>query len=281
MSLRRSAGPDSVFARFQDRYRPLGAARLTTVFFWLFHVSSFYVDTRSWATNGLVLGLFLLPQLSSRLIAGWLYNGAGYSVLIAGLFHSMHNAIVNSTGLVAVVGLPQFEVLVIIDWIVVVGGAMIAAATRGRLGLKRPESNANLNSEGLILGAIICCARRASSFAVRLLGLLRAFGRHGYVVEADWRPSRVVVVADGARQVRSSSNRLRRAGHRLASQCRRSGAVPVSRGRFRTIRQRSASALRSSPQVDPHTRRIASRVLSLGLGAEPSRCSVEAPGPGW
>jgi uncharacterized protein len=45
-----------VFARFQDRHGPLRAALLTTVFFWLFHVSSFYVDTRSWATTALVLG---------------------------------------------------------------------------------------------------------------------------------------------------------------------------------------------------------------------------------
>ena len=89
------------------------AAVLTTVFFWLIHVTSFYVETRSWATTALVLGIFLLPQLGSRLITGWLYSGAGFSVLIAGLFHSMHNAIVNPTGLVAVVGLPQFEVLVI------------------------------------------------------------------------------------------------------------------------------------------------------------------------
>jgi membrane protease YdiL (CAAX protease family) len=137
-----------VFARVQDRHGPLRAALLTTVFFWLFHVSSFYVDTRSWVTTALVLGIFLLPQLGSRLIAGWLYNGAGSSVLIVGLFHSMHNAIVNSTGLVAVVGLPQFEVLVIIDGIIVLAGAIIAVATRGRLGLKRPESNADLNSEG-------------------------------------------------------------------------------------------------------------------------------------
>jgi membrane protease YdiL (CAAX protease family) len=137
-----------VFARVQDRHGPLRAALLTTVFFWLFHVSSFYVDTRSWATTALVLGIFLLPQLGSRLIAGWLYNGAGSSVLIAGLFHSMHNAVVNSTGLVAVVALPQFEVLVIMDGIVVLAGAIIAVATRGRLGLKRPESNADLNSEG-------------------------------------------------------------------------------------------------------------------------------------
>jgi len=31
--------------------------------------------------------------------------------------------------------------------------------------------------------------------------LLQAFGRHGYAVEADWRPSRVALIADGARQV--------------------------------------------------------------------------------
>jgi hypothetical protein len=55
-----------------------------------------------------VLGIFLLPQLGSRLIARWLYNSAGFTVLIAGLFHAMHNAIENTTGMVAVVALPQF-----------------------------------------------------------------------------------------------------------------------------------------------------------------------------
>jgi hypothetical protein len=34
--------------------------------------------------HGLVLGIFLLSQLGSRFITGWLYNGAGSSVLIAG-----------------------------------------------------------------------------------------------------------------------------------------------------------------------------------------------------
>jgi hypothetical protein len=96
-----------------------------------------FVETRSWATTALVPGIFLLPHLGSRLITGWLYNGAGSRVLIAGLFHSMHNAIVNSTGLVAVVGLPQFEVLVIMAGIVVLAAAIIAVATRGRLGLNR------------------------------------------------------------------------------------------------------------------------------------------------
>jgi hypothetical protein len=83
-----------------------------------------------------VLGIFLLPHLGSRFITGWLYNGAGSSVLIAGLFHSMHNAIVNSIGLVAVVDLPQFEVLLVMDGVVVVAAMIIAVATGGRLGLK-------------------------------------------------------------------------------------------------------------------------------------------------
>jgi membrane protease YdiL (CAAX protease family) len=137
-----------VFARFQDRHGPLRAALLTTPFFWLFHIPSFYVETRSWATTALVLGIFLLPHLGSRLITGWLYNGAGSSVLIAGLFHSMHNATVNPTGLVAVVSLPQFDVLVIMAGIVVLAAALIAVATRGNLGLKRPESDADLTNAG-------------------------------------------------------------------------------------------------------------------------------------
>jgi uncharacterized protein len=138
-----------VFARLQDRHGPLPAALLTTAFFWLFHVPSFYVETRSWVATAAVLGFLLLPHLGSRFIVGWLYNGAGASVLIAGLFHSMHNAIVNSTGLVAVVGLPQFDVLVIMAGLVVLAGGIIAIATRGRLGLKRaPKPVDNRVSDG-------------------------------------------------------------------------------------------------------------------------------------
>jgi hypothetical protein len=52
----------------------------------------------------------------------------------------MHHAIVNPTGLVAVVGLPQFEVLVIMAGIVVLAGAIVVLATRGSLGLKRSSA---------------------------------------------------------------------------------------------------------------------------------------------
>jgi hypothetical protein len=55
---------------------------------------------------------------------------------------------VNSTSLVAVVALPQFEVLVIMACIVVLAGAIIAVATRAGLGLHRPESGTDLAGEG-------------------------------------------------------------------------------------------------------------------------------------
>jgi hypothetical protein len=118
------------------------------VFFWRVHVPSTYVETRSWATTALVLGIFLLPHLGSRVITGQLYNSAGSSVLIAGLFHSMHNAIVNPAGLVAVVALPQFEVLLIMAGIVVLAGAIVALTTGGRLGLRQPESDTDLTRDG-------------------------------------------------------------------------------------------------------------------------------------
>jgi hypothetical protein len=98
--------------------------------------------------HGAGAGHLPAPARGSRLITGWLYNGAGSSVLIAGLFHSMHNAIVNTTGLVAVVALPQFQVLVIMVGIVVLAATIITIATRGRLGFKRPESDTDLNSDG-------------------------------------------------------------------------------------------------------------------------------------
>jgi uncharacterized protein len=125
------------FTLLQDRHGPFRAALLTTVFFWLDHVPSFYVETRSWVVTAAVLGFLLLPHLASRFIVGWLYNASGSSVLIAGLFHAMHNAMVNPTGLgVAVYGVPQTDILVIISALAVLSGVLIAVATRGRLGLK-------------------------------------------------------------------------------------------------------------------------------------------------
>jgi uncharacterized protein len=147
-----------LFARLQDRHGPMRAALVTAVCFWLFHWPTFILDTGSLALASLVMGFLLLPHLASRLIVGWLYNASGASVLIAGLFHAMHNAMVNPTGLgVAVLGLPQEEVLLVLTGLVVLTGVIVAVATRGRLGASpaskppRQQGSERLREDDVIL----------------------------------------------------------------------------------------------------------------------------------
>jgi uncharacterized protein len=128
-----------LFARLQDRHGPIRAALMVTVAFWLWHLPGFVHDA-GWTLGAALAGFLLLPHLASRLIVGWLYNATGASVLIAGLFHAMHNATVNPTGLgVAVLGLPQVDVLVVLSGLVVLAGVAVVVATRRRLGPAQPH----------------------------------------------------------------------------------------------------------------------------------------------
>ena len=103
----------------------------------MFHLPTFVIDTGSWALGALVMSVVLLPLLASRVIVGWLYNAAGASVLTAGLFHATFNSTINPGGFaVAVLDLPQEEAFAFLMGIVVVGGAVVAVVTRGRLVLQ-------------------------------------------------------------------------------------------------------------------------------------------------
>ena len=134
-----------LFASLEQRHRPLVAAVLAFVPFWAWHALSFVHDTGSWPDGLLLAGIVALPLLASRVMTGWLYNATGASVLIAGLFHATFNATVNPTGLaVAVLDLPQDEVVVVVGALVVVAAAVVTVATHGRLGRRgggdRPAS---------------------------------------------------------------------------------------------------------------------------------------------
>jgi uncharacterized protein len=125
-----------LFPRLQHRHGPMRAAMLVTVPFWLWHVPGFLVESGSWQLGAALLAFVLLPHLASRIIVGSLYNVTGASVLIGGLFHAMHNALVNPTGFgVAVLGLPQTEILIIVSGLFILAAAVVAVTTRGRLGL--------------------------------------------------------------------------------------------------------------------------------------------------
>jgi membrane protease YdiL (CAAX protease family) len=124
-----------LFARWQEQHRPLVAALLVFVPFWCWHVLAFVHETGAWLTGLLFAGFFALPHLASRVMTGWLYNGSGASVLIAGMFHAAFNATVNPHGFgVAVLELPQEELPYVVGGLVVLAGVAVAVATRGRLG---------------------------------------------------------------------------------------------------------------------------------------------------
>jgi hypothetical protein len=98
---------------------------------------TFVVDTGSWPLAATLMGLLLLlPHLATRFIVGWLYNAAGASVLIAGLFHATFNATINPTGFaLGVLNLPPDEAFAVLNAMVILA-AVAVAATRGRLGLR-------------------------------------------------------------------------------------------------------------------------------------------------
>ena len=83
------------------------------------------------------MGILLLPHLASRFIVGWLYNATGASVLIAGLFHATFNSTINPTGFaLGVLKLPPDDAFTVLNAMVIIGGVVVVAATRGRLGLR-------------------------------------------------------------------------------------------------------------------------------------------------
>lgn len=125
-----------LFARLQARHGPLRAALLASIPFCLWHLVTFIRDTGSVLLGLALTAYLLLPLVASRIVVGWLYNASGASVLIGGLFHAMHNATVNPTGFgVAVLELPQGEVLFVVGVLVMLAAVIVVLATHRRLGL--------------------------------------------------------------------------------------------------------------------------------------------------
>ena len=133
-----SAWTGFLFARLQERHTPLRAALVASIPFCLWHMLSFIHDTGSLLTGAALTAYLLLPLVATRFVIGWLYNASGASVLIGGLFHAMHNATVNKSGLAgAVLELPQGEVLFVTGVLVMLAAVVVVIATHRRLGLPR------------------------------------------------------------------------------------------------------------------------------------------------
>lgn len=160
-----------LFARLQDRHRPVYAALLSAIPFWCWHLLSFVHDEGSWLSGLALAGFLLLPLVATRFVTGWLYNASGASVLIAGLFHATHNATVNPTGFaVAVLHLPQGEILYVLAALVTLAAVAITIATHGRLGARSrldptigTPANSRLLSNSLRSGSLSAVSATAAN----------------------------------------------------------------------------------------------------------------------
>ncbi len=123
-----------LFARLQVRHGALKGCLIVGVFFSIWHIPFFVVETGSILEALLVLGFLFIPQLASRFIVGWIYNSTGHSLLLVGLFHATFNGTVNSMGLGRqVLGMSPGIALLVANLIVVLGAVVILVATKGKL----------------------------------------------------------------------------------------------------------------------------------------------------
>lgn len=146
-----------VLHRLQPRFGPVRATALTTWAHAAIHLPLLVVvggvsDNRIPAEMYpfYLAALFVFP-LGNRAVATWLYNRSGHSVPIAGLTHSAWNLTTGSAFVAALV--PGYDAVWSYLGFAIVG-AVVVAATRGRLGYRaaqapeRVESPAGYSSAG-------------------------------------------------------------------------------------------------------------------------------------
>lgn len=124
--------------RVQDRFTPLKASIIVAVPFALFHVPGYVVEFESLAEVLLIAGVLFIPQLASRVIAAWLYNNTGRSVLLVGLFHCSFNVTSSDVAREFIPG-PSEETFVLTSGFVILAAIVIAAVTKGRLSYRGRE----------------------------------------------------------------------------------------------------------------------------------------------
>jgi hypothetical protein len=138
----------------QERHGPLLASLMLAPFFALIHMPAYFVS--GWLGGDdvslgrfpsvlLQVGILAVFAVFIRILIMWLYNGAGHSVLIVGLFHSAFN-MTNSNQNITPELIPVPAAALIPGLAVVVLAVLLVAFTRGRLGYE-PERTGSRPAE--------------------------------------------------------------------------------------------------------------------------------------
>lgn len=122
--------------REQGRHHPFAAAVIAGVAFSLGHLPGFIVEGGSFVDGLIILGVLFVPQLASRVIAGWFYNNTNRSLLIVGLFHASYNATTQDRFAEAFLPVSEEIRFAILVGVPVIAAILVAAFTKGRLGYR-------------------------------------------------------------------------------------------------------------------------------------------------
>ena len=143
-----------VTARLQTRYGPLRASLIVAPLFGLYHLPLFFIigglsdsPDRLPIVQFPLYATFLLIVFSGpmRILLTWIYNSTGHSIPVVALFH----ASINATGGAAILAM-YFAGIdgVLLYAALAVFALIVIAATRGRLGLGRPDGGEEQPSTG-------------------------------------------------------------------------------------------------------------------------------------
>ena len=140
-------GWTSLQARLQDRHGPVLATIIVTPFFSLFHLPAYFVAgwigdeataLSQFPTVLLTTGVIAVLGIFFRLVALWLYNGTGGSLLLVALFHSAYN-MTNQRQIISEL-VPGSDASLMATLAIIVVGVLVTACTRGRLAYKPAAS---------------------------------------------------------------------------------------------------------------------------------------------
>jgi len=130
----------------QRRHGAVLASLIIAPMWALMHVPAFFVPELGVGVDGplslqgvaLSLGVLIVYAIPVRLIATWLFNSSGQSVVVVAVFHAAMNAVQGELGKL----IPGYNTFYMLAAFAVVSFVLIAV-TRGKLGYKQEQARSS------------------------------------------------------------------------------------------------------------------------------------------
>ena len=127
---------------WQDRYHPMKLALYVALLWAVWHMADHFAE-EGWGVEALIsapvtFAIEFVSLFFARALFVWFYNVTGYSVLLVAIFHASFDAAINqlSNDVVPASNTVRF---LIFSAVILLAGATVIIATRGRLGRAKED----------------------------------------------------------------------------------------------------------------------------------------------